>query len=72
MADVPSTKLVRQNGSPNNTQHSKVIGNSAKMGRILIQGEYGHDFVDELQPMLGEIVIDKPGMFSRVRRTIAT
>jgi nicotinamidase-related amidase len=31
------------------------------MGRLLIRGEYGHDFVDELRPLPGEIVIDKPG-----------
>jgi biuret amidohydrolase len=28
---------------------------------LLVRGEYGHDFVDELQPNAGEIVIDKPG-----------
>jgi biuret amidohydrolase len=28
---------------------------------LLIRGEYGHDFVDELEPDSGEIVIDKPG-----------
>jgi hypothetical protein len=26
-----------------------------------IRGEYGHDFVDELQSIPGEIVIDKLG-----------
>jgi nicotinamidase-related amidase len=31
------------------------------MGRLLVRGEHGHDFIDALQPQPGEIVIDKPG-----------
>jgi nicotinamidase-related amidase len=37
------------------------IGDPGAFGRILIQGEYGHDIIDELQPVGDETVIDKPG-----------
>ena len=29
------------------------------MGRLLIRGEHGHDIIDELAPIEGEIVVDK-------------
>ena len=54
MADAPPAKVER--GEP-----SKRIGDSGPMGRILIRGERGHDIVDELAPVAGEPVIDKPG-----------
>jgi nicotinamidase-related amidase len=54
LADCPPAKLMR--GAP-----SKRIGDPGKYGRILIRGEYGHDIVDELAPIEGEFVIDKPG-----------
>jgi nicotinamidase-related amidase len=53
LSDCPPAKLNR--GAP-----SKRIGDEGKYGRILIRGEYGHDIVDELAPIDGEIVIDKP------------
>jgi len=37
------------------------IGSLGPMGRLLIRGEHGHDFIDELQPQKDEIVLDKPG-----------
>ncbi|EXJ85428.1 hypothetical protein A1O1_05792 [Capronia coronata CBS 617.96] len=61
LADCPSSKLIRQSASPANTQHLKVIGDKGEMGRLLVRGEFGHDIVDELQPLASEVVIDKPG-----------
>ena len=54
LSDCPPAKLLR--GSP-----SKRIGDPGPYGRILVRGEYGHDFLDELTPKPGEVVIDKPG-----------
>ena len=54
LSDCPPAKL--QRGKP-----SQRIGDMGANGRILIRGEYGHDIVDELAPIDGEIVIDKPG-----------
>lgn len=54
LSDCPPAKLRR--GAP-----SKRIGDEGRYGRILIRGEYGHDIVDELAPVDGEVVIDKPG-----------
>jgi biuret amidohydrolase len=37
------------------------IGDEGPLGRVLVRGAYGHDIVDELRPLPGEPVIDKPG-----------
>jgi nicotinamidase-related amidase len=37
------------------------IGDQGPMGRVLVRGERGHDIVDELSPLPGEPVVDKPG-----------
>jgi biuret amidohydrolase len=54
LSDCPPAKLSR--GAP-----SMRIGDPGAFGRILVRGEYGHDIVDELQPVEGEAVVDKPG-----------
>jgi nicotinamidase-related amidase len=54
LSDCPPAKLRR--GAP-----SKRIGDPGPYGRILVRGEFGHDIVDELAPLPGEPVIDKPG-----------
>ena len=54
LSDLPPAKLRR--GLP-----SLRIGDQGRYGRILIRGEYGHDIIDELAPLPGETVIDKPG-----------
>jgi nicotinamidase-related amidase len=37
------------------------IGAKGPLGRFLVRGEHGHDFVDALPPIEGELVIDKSG-----------
>jgi nicotinamidase-related amidase len=54
LSDCPPAKRLR--GNP-----TLRIGDSGPMGRILIHGEPGHAIVEELAPIAGETVIDKPG-----------
>ena len=37
------------------------VGRQGPLGRFLIRGEAGQDFLDELRPEAGETVLDKPG-----------
>ncbi|MBI3216895.1 MAG: cysteine hydrolase [Mycobacterium sp.] len=53
LTDCPPAKLHRGGKT--------FIGEDGPMGRILIRGEKGHDIIDELYPIDGEPVIDKPG-----------
>lgn len=55
LSDLATSKLMRS------TTEGFRIGDQGPMGRILIRGEYGHDIVDELKPIIGEPIIDKPG-----------
>ena len=54
LSDCPPAKRTR--GKP-----ALRIGDQGPMGRILVQGEPGNAIVEALQPIEGEIVIDKPG-----------
>ncbi len=54
LSDCPPAKLER--GRP-----SMRIGDLGPNGRILVRGERGHGIIDELAPVEGELVIDKPG-----------
>ncbi|NUS18815.1 MAG: cysteine hydrolase [Mesorhizobium sp.] len=54
LSDLPPAK--RDRGNP-----SIRIGDTGPMGRVLIAGEPGTAILDELAPLPGEIVIEKPG-----------
>lgn len=54
LSDCPPAK--RNRGTP-----SLRIGDKGPMGRILIAGEPGTSILDEVAPLPGEIVIEKPG-----------
>ena len=55
MRDCSPAKLARSRNA------SAEIGRMGPLGRLLIRGEFGHDIIDELKPIIGEPVIDKPG-----------
>jgi len=54
LSDCPPAKLRRGGGGLR-------IGDAGPMGRILVAGEPGNDFIAALRPVAGEIVIEKPG-----------
>ncbi|KAI5201922.1 Isochorismatase hydrolase [Aureobasidium subglaciale] len=60
LSDLPASKRLRQKAAPSGHHHIG-IGDEGPMGRLLVQGEYGHDIIDDLKPVPGETVIDKPG-----------
>ena len=53
LSDCPPAKLTRGGAT--------FIGTQGPMGRILVRGEQGHDIINQLYPVPGEPVIDKPG-----------
>src|SRR5258706_2419067 len=54
LSDCPPYKLARSRNA------GAEIGSPGPLGRLLIRGEPGHDFIAELQLAAGEIGIDKP------------
>lgn len=54
LLDCPPSKLARG-------RLDTGIGDPGPKGRILVRGEDGHDIIDDLAPLPGEAVIDKPG-----------
>ncbi len=53
LSDCSPGKLLRSRNA------GSEIGTMGPMGRLLIRGEHGHDIIDALKPVPGEIVIDK-------------
>jgi nicotinamidase-related amidase len=53
LSDCSPDKLLRSRKA------GSEIGTVGPMGRLLIRGEHGHDIIDALAPVPGEIVIDK-------------
>jgi biuret amidohydrolase len=64
LSDCPPYKLERSRRA------NAEIGSKGPLGRLLVRGEVGHDFVDALRPLAGEIVIDKPGYSAFAHTTL--
>lgn len=54
LSDCPTAKINRGNSQLK-------IGDIGPLGRVLVLGEPGNNIIDELAPLPGEIVINKPG-----------
>jgi biuret amidohydrolase len=55
LSDLTAVKQRRASGA------GAPIGSAGPLGRLLVRGERGHAIIEELAPLPGEIVIDKPG-----------
>ena len=55
LSDCSPAKLARSRAA------GAEIGSAGPLGRLLVRGEWGHDLIDEVQALPGEVVIDKPG-----------